>query len=257
MHEHDFDLIAAIAEGSAARGSEAVLTGCTVCREELALQREAIAALKTAPFPVMSDLERARLHRGISAAFAPAKRVAPWYQRLVPVMAAAAALLVVVGVGSLLTRGGGESAESFSEIGAALSDSAPRPAAEGGAESDETPGESQALEMATTTAAAAEGALPAEAPSLFDFGTMTEQELTERARSYLRDTAVAQAEDPATSVQYSDLRCVRAAVERAAGMDPDRVAVATVDGQAVEVYFFPAFAQVFETDTCRPSATID
>ena len=68
-HEHDHDLIMALAEGAVdaadTEAAEASLAGCTSCREDLRLQREALAFLATAPSPAMTDLERARLRRAV------------------------------------------------------------------------------------------------------------------------------------------------------------------------------------------------
>ncbi|MDR9450029.1 MAG: hypothetical protein RI637_02320, partial [Acidimicrobiia bacterium] len=110
MHEHDFELIAAVAEGALSpteqAAAEATLASCQDCRSDLELQREALAFIRTARPVKMTDLERAMIHRTVLAAVGPtsstslSKPSVPWLQRLMPAMAAAAALLVVVGVGS-------------------------------------------------------------------------------------------------------------------------------------------------------------
>ena len=71
MHEHDLDLIAAAAGGDPdADQAEAarLVADCDECRQEWDAQRTAIAALTAAPPAVLDDLERARLHRAVTAA---------------------------------------------------------------------------------------------------------------------------------------------------------------------------------------------
>lgn len=69
MHEHNTDLIMALAEGrleaEQTLGAEADISDCAQCSEDLSLQRRAIAALSAAPAVAMNDLERARLHRAV------------------------------------------------------------------------------------------------------------------------------------------------------------------------------------------------
>jgi hypothetical protein len=101
-HEHDLDLVAALAEGRSTdpvRAEELVHT-CDVCAEayhDHVLVLEAIAA---SPSPALGDLERRRLHSSIwsqigEAAEPPAVRSTPWWYRLAPV---AAAVIVIAGI---------------------------------------------------------------------------------------------------------------------------------------------------------------
>ncbi|MCJ7754793.1 MAG: hypothetical protein MUP13_09530, partial [Thermoanaerobaculales bacterium] len=133
MHEHDFELIAAIAEGKLSpaeqAAAEAILASCQDCRSDLELQREALVILRATQPVTMTNLERATIHRNVLAAVRPAtptsvsKPSAPWFQRLMPAMATAAALLVVVGVGSILVNGAGDTdstAETTTVAGASL-----------------------------------------------------------------------------------------------------------------------------------------
>lgn len=115
MHEHDLDLIAALADGSAsamesssAATDEALARSlvetCPVCRAEYEAQTEVIAWLGAATTPAMTDLERADLHRGVRGGIEnEARRAvgAPWWQRLGYV---AAGLLVVAGLAGVLQR---------------------------------------------------------------------------------------------------------------------------------------------------------
>ena len=129
MHEHDLDLIAALADGSAGEAGEAaearaLVETCPVCRAEYEAQTEVIAWLAAAPSPVMTDLERAGLHRavrsGLGSETTPAPS-APWWQRLGYV---AAGLLVVAGLFGVLQNsgmmmgGGDESASLFTTTAA-------------------------------------------------------------------------------------------------------------------------------------------
>ena len=69
MHDHDHELIAALAESALdARsvGAEAALAGCPECLTELEVQRTALRALRQAPPPGLTELERARLHRAVA-----------------------------------------------------------------------------------------------------------------------------------------------------------------------------------------------
>ncbi|MGH8936007.1 MAG: anti-sigma factor family protein [Acidimicrobiia bacterium] len=70
MHDHDHELIAALAEGAShdARSvsAEAALAGCPECLTELEAQRTALRALREAPPPRLTELERARLHRAVA-----------------------------------------------------------------------------------------------------------------------------------------------------------------------------------------------
>lgn len=121
MHEHQFDLIAATADGTASP-EEAVLAeravaDCEACAEEFRLQNEILEVLRSAPPAVMTDLERAALHRSLTAATKPA-RAPGWYRRYAPRIAAVAAGFAVVGLASVAMLGqlGGDTAETFNEI---------------------------------------------------------------------------------------------------------------------------------------------
>ena len=74
-------------------------------------------ALTAAPPAVLDDLERARLHRAVTAALeddrphtrpgSPPAQVSPFTRRVLAVAGAAAVVVAVLGVGSLLRDGGG------------------------------------------------------------------------------------------------------------------------------------------------------
>ncbi len=165
MHEHDLDLIAALADGSLDDETEAraLIESCDQCLSEYQDQVEVLALLVATPTARMNDLERAALHRDLWTELrkSPSKPgSAPWWLRWSYV---AAGLFVTVGLVSVLSGqgllGGGDAAsvsETFSEIGSGLDDSGgggePVPLSGLDAEGD--------VESATTTAAAAAEALP-------------------------------------------------------------------------------------------------
>ena len=120
MHEHDLDLLAAAAGGDPdADQAEAarLVVDCDECRREWDAQRTAIAALTAAPSAILDDLERARLHRAVTAALesdrphtrpgSPPAQVSPFTRRVLAVAGAAAVVVAVLGVGSLLRDGDG------------------------------------------------------------------------------------------------------------------------------------------------------
>lgn len=260
MHDHDSDLIAAAAEGSLGAEVEATLAACPTCMEELALQREALAALAAAPVPLLTEMERARLHRTVLEAVAPRRPspAVPWYQRLVPVMAAAAALLVVVGLGSVLLGGSGDSSAKRSVLTDGEAGSVSQLDA-----ADEAARETTAAGAADTTTTIAQPLAAAEAPAptpTLDFGAVTAEELRDRARTYLADGFFTAGPSEAVLEDTSpeaDMRCRPAAVAEAGGDDPVGSARATVDGVDVEVYFFSDAALVFDASTCTLTTTID
>ncbi len=115
MHEHDTDLIMALAEGSldpsAAAAAEADIASCESCRTDLELQRTAILALRSAPEATMNDIERARIRRSVrdelglappAQARSTRTRDARRYRLFAGLAGAAAVLVAVVVVGPQL-----------------------------------------------------------------------------------------------------------------------------------------------------------
>ncbi|HDK45730.1 MAG TPA: hypothetical protein ENG94_05560, partial [Actinobacteria bacterium] len=113
MHDHDIERVAAVAEGrltgSDLVAAEAAIASCDRCARDLEDQRLALTFMGQAAQPAMTQLERVSLHRAIRQATAP--KSSRWV-RLAPAFAAAAALVAVLGVASLLGRGGGGDIES-------------------------------------------------------------------------------------------------------------------------------------------------
>jgi hypothetical protein len=191
MHEHDLDLIAALAEGSLEDESvaRALVDECEVCRAEYRSQTEVLAWVASAPRVEMTDLEKAALHRDLWTELTrgPVRAVAtPWWQRWSYV---AAGLFVTVGLVAVLNGefGGGEgAAPTLAETAADLDDST---AGEEMAPFAEDNGADGGLDRGGVTTTAAAEALPLPFP-----------ELAEQARATRRtDTgAVTMSEDEAT-----------------------------------------------------------
>ncbi|MFP3881544.1 MAG: hypothetical protein ACLFRT_05575 [Actinomycetota bacterium] len=124
MREHELELIAALVEGRLEDESEAraLIDSSPELREEYEAQKLAYEALQNAGTASLRETERAELHRDIWTQLrsGPAQPVSktPWYYRWAPV---AAALLVVVGLVSVLGQGGddaGEEAVSLADAAA-------------------------------------------------------------------------------------------------------------------------------------------
>lgn len=156
MHEHDQELIMALADGTlettAAVAAEAALAGCDECLRDLELQRVAIEALDNAPAVYLSATESAQLHETLKDELsmippAPVTRSSnvAWGRWAGLAMGAAAMFLGAVLVLPALF-GGGDDADTvaFDEIGEAVQDPA-------------------AIQSATTAAASATTSAPASA----------------------------------------------------------------------------------------------
>ena len=254
MHDHDFALIADLAEGRLSpaeqAAGEASLVSCEACTTDLQLQREALAALREAPTIRMTDLERAALHRNVAAELTPIRQrtdstsKAPWFQRLMPAMAAAAALLVVVGIGSVLVDGAGDS-DAAPETTATAEQALPA------APQDESTGASEgaqfddAAQPTTTTAAAT-------APAVSDvqrFGALTKTQLADLADRLgsSEETADVDGFDLRNMASLPTLACGEVAAEEGT---ITAVGVASVDGEEVEIYRIEGLINVFSAADC-------
>lgn len=177
MHEHDQDLIMALAEGSlgedAASAARAEIAGCAECGRDLELQRLALSALGELPAAYLTSVEAARLHDNLkrelalAAESASRRRPAIAWGRWIPVAAAAALLLAVVVSVPGLIGGDDDSTETIAlndmSTTVAATEEAQAPVAAGEA-ADEMAGRLGAdSAAATTTAAAAETATTAAA----------------------------------------------------------------------------------------------
>ncbi len=261
MHEHDFELIAAIAEGELSpteqAAAEATLASCQDCRSDLELQREALAIMRAARPVKMTDLERAMIHRNVLAAVRPAtptslsKPSVSWFQRLMPAMAAAAALLVVVGVGSVLVNGAGDAdsaAKTTSVAAESLRNAADDEVA--GAASEGQLGD--AADATTTTMS-----LLAPAVSIVeDLGIVSRDRLKELV---VELTAASEQDQGAEySLDRELLEPALACVDVATADGPITfVARATVDGEEVEVYRINGLVHVYLAADCSLSETFE
>jgi hypothetical protein len=190
MHEHDLDLIAALADGSASDEplARSLIETCPVCRAEYDAQTEVIAWLGSAPTPAMTDIERGELRRGIRAGIerGPSRAaVTPWWQRLGYV---AAGLLVVAGLVGVLQRselGGGDEG-AVSDVTTAAADGGEEAPTEGAPFVAEEAGEDTAAP--TTTAAASMDTLAAgEALSFAELAEQTRASQSDRESSATSD----------------------------------------------------------------------
>jgi anti-sigma factor RsiW len=120
MHDHDFDLMAALADGTAspaeAAAAERAVTDCAECAAEHRAQIEVLEFLRSALPVSMTDMERATLHRTLRQA-APSPRVG-WFSRYAPRIAAVAAGFAVVGLASvtMLDRGPNDEASDTAAL---------------------------------------------------------------------------------------------------------------------------------------------
>jgi hypothetical protein len=252
MHEHDLDLIAAAAAGDpdvdqdeAAR----LVAVCDQCHQEWEAQRMAIAALAAAPRPALDDLERARLHRGVSAALktdqpdtrsAPTQ-VSPITRRILAVAGAAAVVVAVLGVGSLLRDGGGTVAtleQTSAEAGAdpTAGDQSFETAADAATLQDEMQiPEASGGESTETTAAAAAAADTTNRTS----SQLSAMRLAEVPRARLAAELLALRDgeiDPDIPTVETALSCLDQVGQDRPGAEIDLVAVLAVGGNQVEAY---------------------
>lgn len=126
MHEHNPDLIMALAEGtldaSDVPSAEAEIAACAECSEDLELQRLALSALDATPPVTMTAIESRRMRRdlrrelGLLPVVPAAKPQRRWFS--MGALATAAALLlalVIVGPGlNLLGSGSDDSSDTVS-----------------------------------------------------------------------------------------------------------------------------------------------
>lgn len=116
MLDHEFEIIAAYAAGDTSpeesERARALIASGAEYREEYEAQLAALEALAGTGPVMMTDLERARLHRDVLAAVTarPTRRTEPRSLRWLRPLAVAAAAVVIVGFGGLFlsTLGSGD-----------------------------------------------------------------------------------------------------------------------------------------------------
>ncbi len=303
----DIELIMALAEetlpAAQAAAAEAALDDAS--RAELAVQRQALAALADLTAAEMTDAERTRvgdmirseLNLGLTVDASPDARPEkgqlPWYLRALPVLGAAAALVLIVGIGlnsiSFPPIGGSDSAsEAASDVTVAAATTgatAVGKVAEEGAVFDRAvaedfddaaalAAESPMAAPATTTAAATEEAAAATVSPASD-GTlgslMVPHDLGEVSLSDLDDIAarVEKAGDELfQDLSYSAARFIEAGLvcwelilDEGEGAQMTYVGTATIDGTNTEVYRTEEPSglitiHLFAGPTCDPVALI-
>jgi hypothetical protein len=129
MHEHDQEIIMALAEGTlddaAAAAATAAIAACVECSADLDLQRLALAALDDVPDVYLTAVESARLHDAlkselVGAKTPPIRAGQPFaWGRWLPVAGVAAVLLVAI-VSLPTLFGGGFSDDAGDETVAAV-----------------------------------------------------------------------------------------------------------------------------------------
>ncbi len=251
MHEHDLDLIAAAAAGDPDADQAEVarlVADCDECRREWDAQRSAIAALAAAPPAVLDDLERARLHRAVTAALgddrpqtrpgSPPAQVSPFTRRVLAIAGAAAVVVAVLGVGTLLRDGGGDTFEQVApEAGADVTT---------GDQTFDTPADAATLqgemqipdaggaERSETTAAAASAETTSRAADELAAIRLPEVSASRLARRLLalRDGEI----DPDMPTEETALSCLDRVEQDRPEHEIDLVALLVVGGERVEVF---------------------
>lgn len=269
MHDHEFFLIAQLAEGSLPgeqrAQAEKALATCGECRAEYEAQVFALEALSDVEPARLTEFERAQLHRGVSEATrvpaAPARRpLAAWVPKLA-VAAVAVAFVGVVGIG-LSQRAGqdaaseaaadsntvAESTESdlaFSDTTAAASESMAAAAPEAAVESlDE---QAAAEEAAAGAASRLSGLLQPLNLGQIDDNALSDLSLQRSAPGDVPERSGIQ--QPLEPFPFA---CVGTAVGTLGGEDELTVAgVGVLDGRLVEVLGFGNEIFAFDRTNCE------
>lgn len=215
MHDHDLDLIAALAEGSL--GDETVararMETCSECRDEYRGQRAAIEFLASAPEVSMTEFERAGLHRDLWTELRNepvATNRSPWWYRWSYV---AAGLFVVVGLAGVLNGQFGQgdqgaALETFSEIGSGLNSAGDDPPAQLFEQPNSADGEDQAGGSgAPTTTAAAAGSTVLPYP-FAELAATTRDKQAAGALEYQRSSVPVEIEECLVRLDLDDLDVV-------------------------------------------------
>jgi hypothetical protein len=267
-HAHDVDIVAALAGGwidddEERTAAEVLVEDCEECRAEFELHTDVSTWLSSAAEVSMTDEERESLHRRVHAEAAPGGNVVAMPDRSaratrgwLRIGSVAAALVMVVGVGGILTQlDGADSGETSADGGTA--DTAAAEAAdpvEGLLRDDSGGGDAAtALQSEETAAAAApesaedmdeslsDGSVagyggPVAAPVVEDSTDHDSGALRERAAAFADE--VAAREDPPllTADDFSAREaptpeCFTTAVEPAYG-----VLLTTLEGRPVQVF---------------------
>jgi hypothetical protein len=240
-HEgHDLALIAARASGVADPRADALLEACAECRAELESQIRVRSWLQSAPSVAMADHERAALYSRVSQQLASArssKRQRLPGAWLLPVGAAAAAVVLVAGLSGVLGRLGSG--------GAALTTLAGNLAAGAGdATREELYAGAAATEAPATTAAAM---FAPTAQRSFPGGNLD----TVRAEA----ASLLEAEDDQGALEAADAAEVAPCLEAINGSVLIRWAMSNLDGKPIVIMIVEEevpVARAFVIESCEP-----
>ena len=270
MHDHDLDLVAAYAEGSASsaeaeRASEWI-SSCEICAQEFDYQQLALASLGVIEPVVLSDIERALLHRRVRESIAgdelaavPEARPSPksgmWMKVLTG--SAAAVLVLVVGFGVIIPSftGSDGAADFAAETADTIAEATQAPASAALTTNDDT-------SIAADAAGVGEMAIP---PPVQAFGDLTLEELTAMAAPIemfdaTDATVTAFEEAPREAPLPADRMAYDRAVEEPltcldeglTSLDGEVLwlGIATLDGQIIELYRSESMLLALEAGTC-------
>jgi hypothetical protein len=258
MHDHDLDLIAEHASGllsgaDASRAAELVET-CDICAGEFVDQRQITALLVAAPMPAMSELERTRLRRSVLDAVgtATATAAAPWQRRFLPLLSAAAAVVMVaVGIGVVGQFGGGDNTVTLADGGADTATTAAANAFVPMADTDDSSGiASESLEDEAASELSADAESARSSSVLLD---MTQSDVVLDTVLAELTALIAETEEVVDLQQALEFgaTCAASVDEPILG-----VVLAVVDGQRTQVFltgdrFEPSLTMLVEAD-CAP-----
>ncbi|MFQ5966049.1 MAG: hypothetical protein ACE5MI_00390 [Acidimicrobiia bacterium] len=237
MHDHDDELIAALAGGhlssAETEAARATVASCPRCSAELATQLSARQSLRSLDQVTLTDFERSRLHHVVDR---PVAR--PWYVRLAPALGAAAGFVLVAGLGVTLLGSGADVAElptvseaSADAIAEPASAAEPAPAAEG----IEEP-EAGLVERSP-------GLLGLAAPGPLDFGDLTEADLGTLLQLIALEQELEGLSESVTQLQEKLAEDATASVPECledAGVPPAiYVGTGTLAGEPIELFMLP------------------
>jgi hypothetical protein len=168
MRKRELELIAGLAEGTLEDETEAraLIESSPKHRFEYETQRTAIEALRSVGPARLSDHERAALHRDVWTELQTSPAAAsrsPWYYRWAYV--AGGLLIVTIGLGTILSGGGDDAADTFGEVSAGLADDG---AADETATTESASRAARAEELQEDSAGAPLAPLSSQVTKLFD-----------------------------------------------------------------------------------------
>lgn len=258
VHDHDPDLIAAYAVGDLGPGADQATAArwveeCADCRSEFELQRTIRGVLAAAPAVRLTADERASLHHAVMADIGRRGTVVSLAERSLrrrmAFASAAAVLVVVVGLGGVLSQLGGRDGGEVAAEEAGAADALRSAAAD-----------TVAAETTTAAAAGIQEMAPmggGHEPVLSDLGALTLPELTEAAAAAIVSAETAPENTVFDAGFFNDREqrvpeCFGRASSPVVG-----ALFAAVDGEAVQVFIVASGeggyrAEAFWVEGCRP-----